>query len=85
MQRFSIIHPGTNRPVVVVLESDVEKALGELPSCRYLRQIIQRLERDGIGNVGIVYNLHHGHEHIDRFPALWRKMQAPALTAVSPA
>jgi hypothetical protein len=43
-------------------------------------EIIQRLERDGIGNVGIVYNFHHGHEHIDRFPALWRKMQPHLLT-----
>src|SRR6185295_9036227 len=25
-------------------------------------------------NVGIVYNLHHGHEHLDRFPALLKKM-----------
>jgi putative heme-binding domain-containing protein len=25
-------------------------------------------------NVGIVYNLHHGHEHLDRFPELLRKM-----------
>ena len=25
-------------------------------------------------NVGIVYNLHHGHDHLDRFPALLQKM-----------
>ena len=27
-------------------------------------------------NVGIVYNLHHGHEHVDRFPELLKKMHA---------
>lgn len=26
-------------------------------------------------NVGIVYNLHHGHAHLDRFPALLEKMK----------
>jgi putative heme-binding domain-containing protein len=26
-------------------------------------------------HVGIVYNLHHGHEHLDRFPTLLKKMQ----------
>jgi len=24
--------------------------------------------------VGLVYNLHHGHEHVDRFPSLMQKM-----------
>ena len=42
--------------------------------------IIERLKRDGITNVGIVYNLHHGHEHLDRFPALLEKMK-PYLLA----
>ena len=45
-------------------------------------QIIARLEQDGIRNVGIVYNFHHGHEHIDRFPTLWKAMQ-PHLLAVN--
>ena len=27
-------------------------------------------------NVGIVYNLHHGHEHLDRFPQLLRAMRS---------
>src|SRR4051812_2259120 len=27
-------------------------------------QIIERLKAQGVGNVGIVYNLHHGHEHL---------------------
>jgi sugar phosphate isomerase/epimerase len=45
-------------------------------------QIIARLAQDGIRNVGIVYNFHHGHEHMDRFPALWKIMQ-PHLLAVN--
>jgi sugar phosphate isomerase/epimerase len=36
----------------------------------------------GITNVGIVYNFHHGHDHIARFPELFRKMQ-PHLLAVN--
>src|SRR5438132_3325876 len=28
--------------------------------------IIERLRADGVSNVGIVYNLHHGHDHLDR-------------------
>lgn len=33
-------------------------------------------------NVGIVYNFHHGHEHITRFPALLKQMQ-PHLLALN--
>jgi sugar phosphate isomerase/epimerase len=33
-------------------------------------------------NIGIVYNFHHGHEHIDRFADLFAKMQ-PYLLAVN--
>jgi len=33
-------------------------------------------------NVGIVYNLHHGHEHLQRFPELLKKMQ-PYLLALN--
>lgn len=36
----------------------------------------------GLPNVGIVYNFHHGHHHIDRFPAIFRQMQ-PYLLAVN--
>ncbi len=36
--------------------------------------IIERLKRDGITNVGMVYNLHHGHAHLDRFAALLPQM-----------
>jgi glucose dehydrogenase/sugar phosphate isomerase/epimerase len=42
--------------------------------------IIERLKRDGITNVGIVYNLHHGHAHLDRFPELLAKMKPYLLT-----
>ena len=38
-------------------------------------QIIEHLKRDGITNVGIVYNQHHGHEHLDRFAALLQQMK----------
>jgi len=27
-----------------------------------------------LANVGIVYNLHHGHDHLDRFPAMLKRM-----------
>jgi outer membrane protein assembly factor BamB/sugar phosphate isomerase/epimerase len=36
----------------------------------------------GMSNVGIVYNFHHGHEHLDRFAAHWMLMQ-PHLIAVN--
>ncbi len=39
-------------------------------------EIIRRMRMD---NVGIVYNFHHGHEHIDRFPALLKMMQQHLL------
>jgi len=41
--------------------------------------IIEKLQ---MSNVGIVYNLHHGHEHLDRFPALLQKMK-PYLIALN--
>jgi sugar phosphate isomerase/epimerase len=36
--------------------------------------IIERLRAEGIQNVGIVYNLHHGHNHLPRFSELLQKM-----------
>ncbi len=33
-------------------------------------------------NVGLVYNLHHGHDHLERFPELLRKMK-PHLLALN--
>lgn len=41
--------------------------------------IVEQLQ---LPNVGIVYNFHHGHGHIARFPELWRKMQ-PHLLAIN--
>ena len=44
--------------------------------------IIECLKARHVTNVGIVYNLHHGHEHLDRFPALLQKMK-PYLVALN--
>lgn len=37
-------------------------------------EIIEGLKKEGIQNVGIVYNLHHGHGHLERFPQMLQKM-----------
>jgi len=37
-------------------------------------RVIEGLEEEGIRNVGIVSNLHHGHEHLERFPQMLQKM-----------
>ena len=42
-------------------------------------EIIQRLK---LANVGLVYNFHHGHDHVARFPALLQKM-LPHLLAIN--
>jgi putative heme-binding domain-containing protein len=44
--------------------------------------IIERLRAQGARNVGIVYNLHHGHDHLARFSALLQKMK-PYLLALN--
>ncbi len=44
--------------------------------------IIKELRKQGITNVGIVYNLHHGHEHLDRFASLLSEMK-PYLVALN--
>ena len=44
--------------------------------------IIARLDAQEVDNVGIVYNFHHGHEHLDRFPALLNKM-VPYLRTIN--
>ncbi|HAM70811.1 MAG TPA: pyrrolo-quinoline quinone [Verrucomicrobiales bacterium] len=41
--------------------------------------IIERLRPAGITNVGIVYNLHHGHDHLPRLPALLARMKPHLL------
>ena len=38
-------------------------------------QLIQHLASSSITNVGIIYNLHHGHSHLDRFPELLKTIQ----------
>jgi sugar phosphate isomerase/epimerase len=45
-------------------------------------EIIELLKRDGVTNVGIVYNFHHGHDHLARFPEMFRRMQ-PYLLCVN--
>lgn len=41
--------------------------------------IIERLKAEGLSNVGIVYNLHHGHEHLAKFSELLAKMKPHLL------
>ena len=45
-------------------------------------EIIEHLRGSGITNVGIVYNLHHGHSHLERLPDLLRRMK-PYLVALN--
>jgi sugar phosphate isomerase/epimerase len=40
------------------------------------------LQEVGMPNAGIVYNFHHGHEHLERFPELFAKMK-PHLLALN--
>ncbi len=44
--------------------------------------IIEKLHSAGVTNVGIVYNLHHGHEHLPRFAELLARMK-PYLLALN--
>ncbi|HYE20165.1 MAG TPA: PQQ-binding-like beta-propeller repeat protein [Tepidisphaeraceae bacterium] len=37
--------------------------------------VIEALKREGVANVGIVYNFHHGHDHLARFAELLGKMK----------
>jgi sugar phosphate isomerase/epimerase len=37
------------------------------------------IEKLGMANVGVVYNLHHGHDHLDRFPELLAKVKSHLL------
>ena len=41
--------------------------------------IIERLKRRGVDNVGIVYNMHHGHPHLRRFPERLARMKPHLL------
>jgi azurin len=42
-------------------------------------EIIHRLRAQGLSNVGMVYNLHHGHAHVHRFVQLLQKMKPHLL------
>ena len=42
--------------------------------------IIEELRREGVDNVGIVYNFHHGHDHVADFAALAQRMTPYLLT-----
>lgn len=44
--------------------------------------VLRRLAELGIANAGLVYNLHHGHDHLDRFETLLAKMK-PHLIALN--
>ncbi|MBM3883568.1 MAG: pyrrolo-quinoline quinone [Verrucomicrobia bacterium] len=44
--------------------------------------IVERLRAGGVTNVGLVYNLHHGHHHWDRFAKLLARMK-PHLLALN--
>jgi sugar phosphate isomerase/epimerase len=43
-------------------------------------EIIELLKKQGVTNVGIVYNQHHGHDQLDRFAALLHQMKPHLLT-----
>lgn len=43
---------------------------------------LEIIRRVNLPNVGIVYNFHHGHDHVARFPALLAKM-LPHLLAIN--
>lgn len=45
-------------------------------------EIIASLRTQGVTNVGMVYSLHHGHDHLDRFPVLLQQMK-PHLLALN--
>ena len=44
--------------------------------------IIGLLRQQGVTNVHIVYNLHHGHDHVDKFPGLLARMK-PHLAVIN--
>jgi hypothetical protein len=44
--------------------------------------MLRQLESEGFENVGLVYNFHHGHDHIDRFAEIWPTIH-PHVLALS--
>jgi sugar phosphate isomerase/epimerase len=45
-------------------------------------EVIALLRTQGVTNIGLVYNLHHGHHQVERFPELLQKMK-PHLLALN--
>ena len=43
-------------------------------------RVLKALRKMGFDNVGLVYNFHHGHEHVTKFSELARRMQPYLLT-----
>ncbi len=41
--------------------------------------VLAQLQSDGAAHVGLVYNFHHGHDHLDRFAEFWPKIQRHVL------
>ena len=41
--------------------------------------VLAQLQREGAAHVGLVYNFHHGHDHLDRFAEFWPKIQRHVL------
>jgi hypothetical protein len=41
--------------------------------------VLDRLRAEGFTQVGLVYNFHHGHDHIARFAEVWPRIQAHTL------
>jgi sugar phosphate isomerase/epimerase len=37
--------------------------------------VIERLKQQGVGSVGMVYNFSHGHEDIEDFPGIWKRIK----------
>ncbi len=44
--------------------------------------LLERLRSEGLGNVTLIYNFHHGHDHLDDFAARWARM-APYVDTVN--
>ncbi len=41
--------------------------------------LLARLEAEGARHVGLVYNFHHGHDDLDRFPEIWARIRSRTL------
>jgi hypothetical protein len=45
-------------------------------------ELLRQLRTEGHTNVTLIYNFHHGHDHLANFPALWARM-APHVDTVN--